>query len=95
MFQTSMMNFTSRMEIARHGFESVTYHLAGEYERYRETCERHGIEISDERAKRGGALRMEPEEVSAWRKILEGTTGALLRQAGRRLVGQAVGSEPA
>ena len=28
MFQTSMMNFTSRVEIARHGFESVTKHLA-------------------------------------------------------------------
>jgi hypothetical protein len=24
----------------------------------------------------------EPEQGSAWRKILEGTTGALLRQAG-------------
>ena len=28
MFQTSMMNFASRVEIARHGFESVTKHLA-------------------------------------------------------------------
>src|ERR1700730_15540439 len=31
MFQTSMMSFASRVEIARHGFESVTQHLAGEY----------------------------------------------------------------
>src|ERR1700730_4106293 len=46
MFQTSMMNFTSRVEIARHGFESVTRHLAGEYERYEEVTKRHGIEIS-------------------------------------------------
>ena len=35
MFQTSMMNFASRVEIARHGFESVTQQLADEYERYR------------------------------------------------------------
>src|SRR2546422_2730460 len=36
MFQTSMMNFASRVEIAKHGFESVTKHLAGEYTRYQE-----------------------------------------------------------
>jgi hypothetical protein len=28
MFQTSVMNFTSQVEIARHGFESVTLRLA-------------------------------------------------------------------
>ena len=30
MFQTSMMNFTSRIDIAKHGFESITRRLAGE-----------------------------------------------------------------
>ena len=82
MFQTSMMNFTSRVEIARHGFESVTKHLAGEYERYQEVAERHGIDISAKRVRKVVEHFDEPEEVSAWRKILEGTTGALLRQAG-------------
>jgi predicted acylesterase/phospholipase RssA len=83
MFQTSMMNFTSRVEIARHGFQSVTKHLAGEYDHYREICERHGIEISAKRVKKVVEhFDDEQEEVSAWRKILEGTTGALLRQAG-------------
>jgi predicted acylesterase/phospholipase RssA len=83
MFQTSMMNFTSRVEIARHGFESVTHHLAGEYDRYEEITKRHGIEISRKRVRRViKRLDEEPEQVSAWRKILEGTTGALLRQAG-------------
>src|SRR5271154_2044781 len=82
MFQTSMMNFASRVEIARHGFESVTQHLAGEYERYREIAERHGLEISAKRVRKVVDHFDEPEEVSAWRKILEGTTGALLRQAG-------------
>ncbi|HME04880.1 MAG TPA: patatin-like phospholipase family protein [Solirubrobacteraceae bacterium] len=88
MFQTSMMNFTSRVEIARHGFESVTKHLVGEFERYREVAERHGIKISAKRVRQVvqhfDADRLEPGqgEVSAWRKILEGTTGALLRQAG-------------
>jgi NTE family protein len=88
MFQTSMMNFASRVEIARHGFESVTKHLAGEYPRYKEIAERHGIEISAKRVRRvvehfdADRLAVGQHEVSAWRKILEGTTGALLRQAG-------------
>jgi NTE family protein len=88
MFQTSMMNFASRVEIARHGFESVTKHLAGEYPRYKEIAERHGIEISAKRVRKvvdhfdADRLAAGQHEVSAWRKILEGTTGALLRQAG-------------
>ena len=77
-----MMNFTSRVDIARHGFESVTQHLAGQYERYEEISKRHGIEISAKRVRKVMAhFSVEPEQVSAWRKILEGTTGALLRQA--------------
>jgi predicted acylesterase/phospholipase RssA len=83
MFQTSIMSFTSRVEIARHGFESVTKQLAGEYDRYHDVAERHGINISAKRVRRVVEhFDEEHEEVSAWRKILEGTTGALLRQAG-------------
>jgi NTE family protein len=82
MFQTSMMSFTSRVEIARHGFESVTKQLAGEYDRYQDIAERHGLDISGKRVRQVVAhFDEETEEVSAWRKILEGTTGALLRQA--------------
>jgi predicted acylesterase/phospholipase RssA len=82
MFQTSMMNFTSRVEIARHGFESVTKHLAGEYERYHEIANDHGIDISGTRLRRVVEhFDTEPEQVSAWRKILEGTTSTLLRQS--------------
>jgi predicted acylesterase/phospholipase RssA len=83
MFQTSIMNFTSRIEVARHGFQSVTYRLAGEYESLKDVCARHGIEISAARVQdvvtHFGA---EPEKTRAWRKILEQTTGALLRQVG-------------
>jgi NTE family protein len=83
MFQTSMMSFSSRVEIARHGFQSVTYNLLGEYEHYREICDRHGLEISADRVRRVVEhFDSEREPVSAWRKILEGTTGALLRQSG-------------
>jgi predicted acylesterase/phospholipase RssA len=83
MFRTSIMNFTSRIDIARHGFESVTLRLSTDYDRFHEICERHGIEISATRVrkvvKHFGA---EPEKTRAWRRILEQTTGSLLRQSG-------------
>src|SRR5436305_9305691 len=46
MFQTSILNYTSRVDIARHGFQSVTLKLANEYQRYKRNCARPGIEIS-------------------------------------------------
>lgn len=83
MFETSIMSFASRIEIARHGFQSVTYHLLDEYERYSEIWARHGIDISERRVRKVvGHFEAEDEQVGAWRKILEGTTGALLRQSG-------------
>lgn len=83
MFETSIMSFSSRIEIARHGFQSVTYHLLDEYERYSEIWARHGIEISERRVRSVvDHFEAEEEQVGAWRKILEGTTGALLRQSG-------------
>jgi predicted acylesterase/phospholipase RssA len=83
MFQTSMMNFNSRIAIARHGFQSVTLKLAEEYETLKEQFGRHGIEVSADRVRK--VIRhfgAEPEKVSAWRKILEQTTGTLVRQSG-------------
>ncbi len=83
MFQTSMMSFTSRVEIARHGFESVTKQLAGEYDRYQAVAERHGLDISGRRVRQVVEhFETEKESVRGWRRILEGTTGALLRQSG-------------
>jgi predicted acylesterase/phospholipase RssA len=83
MFQTSIMNFTSRVEIARHGFESVTLKLAEDYGRLREICQRHGIQISATRVRKVVKhFAAEKERTRAWRKILEQTTGTLLRQSG-------------
>jgi NTE family protein len=82
MFQTSIMNFTSRVEIARHGFESVTLKLAEDYGKLRAVCRRHGIEISATRVRKVVKhFSAEQERTRAWRKILEQTTGALLRQS--------------
>ena len=82
MFETNILNFTRRVEIARHGFESVTLRLAQDYDDLRSICAKHGIEISATRVRKV-IRRFAParEKTGAWRRILEQTTGALLRQS--------------
>ena len=85
MFQTSVMNFTSRVEIARHGFQSVTLKLANDYPRFKRICARHGIEISATRVRKVVKhFEAEREPTRAWRKILEQTTSTLLRQSAQQ-----------
>ena len=82
MFQTSIMNYTKRVQIAKHGFQSVTLKLASDYESFQEVCQRHGIEISATRVRKVVKhFAAEKEKTRAWRKILEQTTGTLLRQS--------------
>jgi hypothetical protein len=82
MFQTNILNYASRIAVARHGFTSVTRKLAARYEELREVSSRHGIQISATRVRQVvehyGA---EKEKTRAWRRILEQTTGTLLRQS--------------
>jgi NTE family protein len=81
MFETNILNFTRRVEIARHGFESVTLRLASDYDEIKAICAKHGIEISANRVRKVVCKFAEEREKSAgWRRILEQTTGALLRQ---------------
>ncbi len=84
MFGTSVMDYSQRLAIARHGFESVTVALAKDYKRYQEIAERHDIEISARRVRKviKQVSEEEPEQTSAWRRVLEQTTSALLRQSG-------------
>jgi predicted acylesterase/phospholipase RssA len=84
MFGTSVLDYSSRLQIARHGFESVTDKLARDYKRYKDIAARHGIEISARRVRKvvETVEGQEAEGSSAWRRILEQTTGALLRQSG-------------
>ena len=80
MFGTSIMDYSARLEIAKHGFESVTLKLARDYERYKAIAERHGIEISARRVRHVlDQVEREREEQSAWRRVLEQTTAVLLR----------------
>ena len=83
MFQTNILNFNKRLDVARHGFQSVTVKLAADYEELREVCHRHGIEISATRVRQVVEHFAEEEQsrTRAWRRILEQTTGALLRQS--------------
>ena len=77
------MTYAKRVEIARHGFESVTLKLSEDYERLSEVTARHGIEISATRVRKVILhFSAEKQEQRAWRRILEQTTGALLRQSG-------------
>jgi len=84
MFGTSIMNYSRRLDIAAHGFESVTARLAENYDHYTEIAEKHGLEISATRLRRvvRKVKEQESSEASVWRRIFEQTTGALLRQTG-------------
>lgn len=83
MFATSIMDYGARLQIAKHGFESVTLRLAREYERYKTIAERHGIEISARRIRHVlDQVERERDTTPAWRRIFEQTTGALLGQGG-------------
>ena len=78
MFQTNILDYRSRLEVARHGFQSVTVKLAADYEELREVVGRHGIEISATRVRK--VVRHfeaeKGEKARAWRRILEQTTSA-------------------
>jgi NTE family protein len=82
MFQTNILNYNSRIAVARHGFHSVTAKLAAGYEGHREVAQRHGIQISAARVRKVVEhYSAEKEKTRAWRRILEQTTGTLLRQS--------------
>ena len=62
----------------------MTVKLADDYDEWREVAARHGIEISATRVRKVVAPLRAPSRARrrrAWRRILEQTTGALLRQS--------------
>jgi predicted acylesterase/phospholipase RssA len=84
MFNTSIMNYSRRMDIASHGFETVTARLADDYEHLKSLAERHGIKLSATRLRRvvRKVREQETSDASVWRRIFDQTTGSLLRQTG-------------
>jgi len=83
MFRTSMLDYSSRVAIARHGFRSVTVKLSEDYDRLRGVAARHGIEISATRVRKvvKHFAAADSVETARWRSILEQTRSALLRQS--------------
>ncbi len=82
MFDTSIMDYSSRVRIASHGFRSVTAKLADDYPHLKQVGARHGIEFSATRVRKVVKhFAAEPEQTARWRKILEQTTGALVRES--------------
>lgn len=72
MFSTQIMNVSQRVQIARHGFESVTEHLADDFDNYREVCARHGIKISRRKVIEAlSQARIAESGTARWRRILE------------------------
>ena len=89
MFDTNVMNYSSRVEIARHGFETVTLKLSKDYDELKQVCARHGIDISATRVRKVVKhFAAEPDRPRAWRRILEQTTSTLLRQSGSEDAGE-------
>ncbi|MET0957946.1 MAG: patatin-like phospholipase family protein [Solirubrobacterales bacterium] len=85
MFGTSILDYRARLQIAKHGFESVTLKLARDYDRYKAIAERHGIEISARRVRHVlDQVEREREKLSAWRRVLELTNTALLRGSSKQ-----------
>src|SRR5215218_1434853 len=82
MVGANILNYSSRVEVAKHGFESVTVKRAKDYDEIRDVCDRHGIQISATRVRKViKHFAAEKEKTRAWRRILEQTTGTLLRQS--------------
>ena len=46
MFHGNVMRYSTRLEVARHGFESVTLDLAKEYGDYKAIRARHGVPLT-------------------------------------------------
>ena len=81
MFETNVMDYASRLDVAQHGFQSVTRKLAGEYDRLDEVARRHGMEISETRVREMVESFAAHERRPGWRRILGQRTGAVIPPA--------------
>jgi NTE family protein len=81
MFFYNIMRYSSRLTVARHGFESVTVHLAEDYARYKAILARHGIPMSRRLVIAEMARIQESEyDPEIIRQVLEARPAACRRQ---------------
>ncbi len=96
MFGTSILDYKARLEIAKHGFESVTLKLARDYDRYRSIAQRHGIKISKRRVRHAmDQVERADESRAGWRRVLEQTTSTLMRTGPKNRPEESIDEEEA
>ena len=81
MFETNVMDYASRLDVAQHGFRSVTRKLAGEYDRLDEIARRHGLELSETRVRQMVDEFSAQERRGGWRRMLGQRAVTALRPA--------------
>lgn len=78
MFETNILDYGARLEVARHGFESVTRKLSDDFGHLQPVCEKHGLKLS---ASRLQAVLKQTKAAQGrrarWRRLLEQTTNVL------------------
>ncbi len=81
MFETNVMDYSSRLDVAEHGFRSVTMKLASEYDELSEIARRHGVEISATRVRQAVEHFAASGRQPAWRRLLSQRVPVPLRRA--------------
>lgn len=71
-FSDHIMRYSTRMTLARHGYESVTLHLADQYTHFKQVLARHDIAISRQRVATELSLHPASEDPVAMQQLLEG-----------------------
>lgn len=72
-FADHVMRYSTRMKLARHGYESATLRLADQYEYYKSVLARHGITISRQRVAAELAQLLESDDLEQVQQLLEGS----------------------
>ena len=71
MFTTQIMNVSERVQIARHGFESVTTQMEDDFEHFDAICAKHGFNISSRAVDEAlGASAKAESGTTKWKRIL-------------------------
>jgi NTE family protein len=83
MFYGNSMHYPDRLEVARHGFETVTLDLAEEYNTYKQVLARHGIPLTRRLVvEELEEVRKSGNDTAAVGRVLEASSAACNR--GRR-----------
>jgi NTE family protein len=72
MFETNILDYGARIDVARHGFESVTRKLSEDFDSLQPICEKHGVKLSAPKLQSVVKKTRAAEGRRArWRRLLE------------------------